>query len=116
MKLLNLIKYFWHGKKKLRYRHWRKGFVKQHSLSEIKSFIGSVYDYKQIKRGDVKKGEGDIVIIGLQELDWLDFKEYISHTHSIDRVETKGIYTNIYFGHKFFNEMLNEINENTPNK
>ncbi len=97
----------------LRYRYWRKGFTSQHSVQAFKDWIGDLWQYSDIRHGDVKKGQGDIVIINLKpspietEISLFD---YLSHTKDIDRIEKKGIYTNIYFGCKFFSEVIKEIN------
>lgn len=93
----------------IRYECWRNGFVKQHNLSEVKKYLNGVFSYKQIKLGNIKKGEGDIVIIGLGKNEFIDFEEYISYTHSIKEIKTIGIYTNIYWSRDFFTLLIQEI-------
>ena len=93
----------------IKYNWWRNGFVNQHKLREVEKWIGDCFSYKQIKLGNIKNGEGDIVVIGLGKNDYIDFEEYMGYTHSVDRIETNGIYTNIYWSKKFFRFLLEEI-------
>ncbi len=93
----------------IKYLSWRKGFVKQHQLSKVKKIIEDVFDFKEIKFGDIKKRQGDVVLIGLKDNEHVNFKEYMEYLFSIDRIETKGMYTNIFFGRKYYELMLDEI-------
>ena len=80
-----------------------------HSSKGIENWIKGIVDYTQIKSGDIKKGEGDVVVINLKEpIDYL--KELLEPIFYIDRIETKGIFTNIYFERKVFTHILTIIN------
>ena len=100
-------------KEKLRYLFWRKGWVAQHKKENIGNWLDGSWSFSQSKQGNIKNGEGDIVLINLRKEynHNYDLKEYLLHCYDIDKIETKGIYTNIYFGNKFFNESLKEINK-----
>ena len=90
----------------------RQEIIDQHSISSIKKFLDGVFDYTDIKLGEIKKNQGDVVIINLKnnpELPELDFKEYFTHTHWTDRIETLGIYTNIYWNKEFYKLLLERI-------
>lgn len=115
----------------LRYLYWRREFVADHSIAGIKKKLEYFFDYEQIKHGDLKKGEGDIVIINLKSFPTpyilipkekslkrkmqtieqpVTLEEYITWTSlDIAKIETKGIYTNLYFGKKILREAVNEI-------
>lgn len=98
-------------KNELRYKFWRKGWVAQHRPSRISQMLKDVFEFGQVRFGDIKKGQGDIVIINLKdENDFVSFKDYISHFLGIKKIEKEGIYTNIYFSDKFFVESIKEIN------
>jgi hypothetical protein len=95
----------------VRYRMWRTESIAQHSVRGIENVLRNLYNYTSIKLGDIKKGEGDIVIIDLDEKSnpFCPLKEYLSHTHHIGKIETKGIYTNIYWSDKFYQLTIEEI-------
>lgn len=94
-----------------RYELWRNGWVKQHQPSRLKEWLKDVFEFSAIKYGETEKGQGDIVIVNLKTPDCFDFdlKEYLKHTHNFERIETNGIYTNLYYGKKFYIEMLKSI-------
>ena len=95
----------------------RKGWVNQHSVQSFKDNFDSLgYTYSQIKHGDIKKGEGDIVIINLQEPDMSEediekiaMWEWLEYTRDIKEIKTIGRFTNVYFGDSFFEESLKNI-------
>lgn len=77
-------------------------YIVQHTPSSIARWLNGVFPYTQVKWGNIKNGEGDVVVINLGKNDFVSFEEYMRHTHSIDRIVQIGIYTNIYFTRKFF--------------
>lgn len=81
-----------------------RGLFDQHSIESVKKSLCGIYTYSQIKWGAIKKGEGDIVIVNLKPVtDGLpDIKTYLSHTRFVDRVETVGIFTNVYWSDEYF--------------
>lgn len=98
----------------LRYRYWLNGIIPQHDLSSVKKSLDTAYEYKDCKLGNIQKGEGDVVIIGLKkkpELEHYDFWKCFKYTHMVDRIETIGIFTNIYWSKKFFSSLVEYIND-----
>lgn len=93
----------------LQYLFWRKGWILQHNPQDISEYLNGVFDYKQVKYGNIKKGEGDIVIIGLGKNEWVSIEEYLKHCYGVDRIETSGIFTNVYFSKRFFIESIKHI-------
>lgn len=89
-----------------RYRLWLNGIIPQHSIYAIKKSLDGIFTYTSIKHGNINKGEGDVVIINLKwntELaPYCSFEEYFMYTHLLDRIETKGIYTNIFWSPEFY--------------
>lgn len=92
----------------LRYLYWRRGWVPQHKISSIKESLEGIFSYSDIKLG--KKGQGDVVIVNLKPLQSYTLQDYLGYTRDIDKIETVGIYTNIYWGRKYYTEMIKEIN------
>lgn len=86
-------------------------FIQQHSITAIKKWLDGVFEYSSVKFGESKKGQGDIVVVNLKGPDWLDIKEYLEHTHLVDRIEVAGIYTNIFWSRNFFTLVINFINK-----
>ena len=84
-------------------KYWSE-IILQHHPKAIKKWLDGVFDYSSVKFGDIKKGQGDIVIINLKpHYDHnISFVDYMAHTHFIDRIITEGIYTNIYWKREFF--------------
>lgn len=69
-----------------------------------------MFSYSCIKFGNLEQGEGDVVIINLKPLqEHISFKDYMNPTHAVERIETKGIYTNIFWARRFFQETVKEI-------
>lgn len=99
-----------------RYRFWLNGIIPQHNILAIKKNLEGIFTYSSIKFGEIKKGQGDIVIINLKavpELEgYINFEEYFIHTHLVDRLEIKGIFTNIYWSKEFFAKSIEYININ----
>ena len=95
----------------IRYRFWLNGIIPQHDISAIKKNLEGMFTYSDIKLGNIKKNEGNIVIINLKPVEEIDisFKDYFTYTHLVDRIETKGIYTNIYWSRKFYQHLINYI-------
>lgn len=90
-----------------------QALLKQHSVESIKNALNGIFTFSQIKHGNIKKGEGDVVIINIKvndELkDHVTLENYLSYTRFIDRIETNGIYTNIFFGKELYNLMNKHI-------
>lgn len=95
---------------------WRRpGLVKQHSVKAVKEALDGLWTFTDIKHGDIKKGQGDIVIVNLKPLqNEYSLIDYLGYTRFIDRVEVTGIYTNIYWGKEFFSENIKRINKSKP--
>lgn len=89
----------------LRYRYWRKNWVKQHNPTSISKALGTLYPHSKVIHG--KKGQGDVVIINLKDTKGLH--KYLSYFYGIDRIEQIGIYTNVYFSTDFFSNVIKEI-------
>ena len=94
---------------KTRYLHWRRGWVEQHLPSRVAKMLDGVFPYTQVKFGNFKKGEGDIVIINLGNNEKMTIEDYLGYMLGIDRIVRSGIYTNVHFSKKFFKESLAEI-------
>ena len=86
-------------------------FIKQHSIEGIKEAMKELYTFSHIKHGDIKKGEGDIVIINLENVECNDvkFEDYIGYCRDIESIKSEGRYTNIYYGGYFFNLVIKSI-------
>jgi len=82
--------------------------IEQHSVESVKKWIGQVFDFSQVKRGDFKKGQGDIVVINLGN-GCVDFREYMEMSHMIKEIKTDGIYTNIFWSRDFFTMVTSHI-------
>ena len=97
------------------YKKWRaNGLVKQYSPENIgKHFTDFGATFSQIKSGDIKKGEGDIVIINLKLPDDIQNVFFIfsslSHFFDLQDISSNGIYTNITFGKEFYKEAISAI-------
>lgn len=98
---------------KARYLFWRKGFIKNHNPRDMARLLDNVFDYSQVKFGDTKKGEGDIVIINVGTNDHVELEEYLSHFFGVGKIDTNGIYTNVLFSDEFFHDSLKEILNST---
>lgn len=95
-------------------KDWRRPeLVKQHTPESIKKSLEGIFTFTDIKFGDVKKGQGDVVIINCKVLpelaEHINLKDYLSHTRFVDTIETNGIFTNIYWSKEFFKESLKYI-------
>lgn len=93
---------------------WRMPtFVAQHQPKGVERILNGICDFSQVKYGDVKKGEGDIVIINCKIKDELkehiNLKDYLTHYLLIEHIEEKGIFTNIYYSKEFFAESIKNI-------
>lgn len=86
-----------------------RDYLKQHTPDSISRWLSGVFDFSQIKWGNIKKGEGDVVIINLGTNPHVSIEEYLAHTHSIGRIEQVGIYTNVYFSRDFFRKTIELI-------
>ncbi len=86
--------------------HWGE-IITQHSVDSIKKSLDGIFLYTDVKHG--KNGQGDIVIINLKPTT-IPFEEYFNYTHWVDKIETKGIYTNIYWNREFFTRTTKYIN------
>lgn len=82
--------------------------IRQHQPGRIKMWLKDVFDFTDVKYGNIEKGEGDIVIINLKPSydHGISFSEYFRHTHWVDRIETKGIFTNIFWKDSFFRKSI----------
>lgn len=94
---------------KIKYLHWRKGFISQHSPECIAKSVKPFFSFSDVKYGNIKQNQGDVVIVNLQPMqDFMTITEYLSHSRDIAQIDQEGIYTNIYFGRKYFNEVMLE--------
>lgn len=94
------------------YKFRLKGLVEQHNPDRIAKNIKGVFPFKEVRYGNLKKGDGDIVIINLLDNnEFVSFREFMDYFYFIDRVEKIGIYTNIYFSKKFFQTVISLIND-----
>lgn len=113
-KIWNYIKgkliYWLIGNQEARYLYWRKGIMERHSSQRISDNLRGVFEFSQVRPGNIYRNEGDIVIINLKEHILYSFtlKEYLDYFYLIDRIEIKGIYTNVYFSKRYFNEVIKE--------
>lgn len=95
-------------------KDWRRPeLVRQHSPTSLKKSLEGMFTFTDLKYGDVKKGQGDIVIINCKVLpelaEHVNLKDYLSHTRFVDRTEEVGIFTNIFWSKEFFAESLKDI-------
>lgn len=114
-----IYKFFFPRRYKAKIKKARKifranGLIKQYNAENIgKHFTDFGATFSQIKRGDIKKGEGDFVIVNLklpddtQKLFFL-FSS-INYSYDFSNIETTGIYTNITVGSSFYEESIHAI-------
>jgi len=97
------------------YKKWRaNGLIKQYKPENIgKHFTDFGATFSQIKRGDIKKNEGDIVIINLKMPDDIQKVFFIfsslNYFFDIANIYSNGIYTNITISRKFYEESIHAI-------
>lgn len=99
-------------RKEYKDNHWGD-VIRQHSVERIKKFLDGVFSYSAVKHGDIKKGQGDVVIVNLKPSydHRIPFGDYFKHTHWVNKIETKGRYTNIFWNREFFTRTIKHINE-----
>lgn len=83
-----------------------KDFIKQHTVKAVEAWLKGVFPYSQIRHGDISRGHGDIVIVNLGDNPFVSFEEYMRHTHDIERIETVGRFTNIWWGSRVINDSI----------
>jgi len=95
--------------KDLRYEFWKLNTLGKCDTDRVAKWLDGMFTYKQVVNGDIKRGDGDIVIIGADSNELVSLDEYLRHVFPLDRVETKGIYTNMYFSREYFGLVIEDI-------
>ncbi len=85
--------------------------VNSHTPERIKRNLKNIVEFTDIKFGNIHKNEGDIVVVNLKEIPevQISFKDYMNYFYMIDRIEQKGIYTNIYWKRELFTKTIQNI-------
>lgn len=73
----------------------------------LSEYLKEVFPHRQVVHG--KNRQGDIVIIGMEPNEWITLEQYLKPILPIRKIETVGIYTNIYLGKSFHQEVLKHI-------
>lgn len=92
---------------------YRKEMINNHQPEEIKGMLSGLFTYTDIRKGNIKQKQGDIVIINLKnDPNAYEFglKECLDPFLMIKDIKTDGIYTNIYFKPEYFALNIEEIN------
>lgn len=84
-------------------------YQQAHSPEGIAEYLNGVFEYSKVVYGDINKKQGDVVIINLKKNEEVPFEEYIKYCRLVDRIETIGRYTNLYYSPKYFGEIIKKI-------
>jgi hypothetical protein len=85
--------------------------LENHNAQGIKRWITGYYTFSQVKRGDLKKNQGDVVIVNLNTDNCIPLIEYLEPIFYIEKIEQEGIYTNIFFKREVFIKIIDLINK-----
>lgn len=96
-----------------------KKLYDQYRPERIAKWLDGVFEYSQVKWGNVKRGHGDIVIVNPKLREGLattgiELEPYIQHCWRCS-VKMDGRFANVHFDKQAFVDMLKEIlDERTP--
>jgi hypothetical protein len=82
-------------------------YLKYSNPKFLADYLKEVFPHRQVLHG--KKNQGDIVIVGMEPNPHLTLEEYLKPLFPVEKIETKGIYTNIYLGRDFHTEILKKV-------
>lgn len=82
-------------------------YLKYSNPKYLTNYLKDIFPHRQVLQG--KKNQGDIVIIGLEQNPHLTIEEYLAPLFPINRIETTGVFTNIYLSNEFHKEVLKYI-------